>query len=257
MKPSRRIPFCLLVLLITPLARAAQSKPSFPAGAAPTSDSSSAVTSVRELQIPEKARAASAKGEKRFAAKDSAGSIPEFQKAIRVFPGYYEAYAKLGAAELDLEHWGAAESAFRKSIELSGGRYAPASFGLGLILATVRSQFEEAEQVVRSGLEIAPNDVTGHFVLAWVLYSTSRLQEAEKSARDAILSAPSFAGGQLLLAQIHLREHKLSAVVDDLNSYLSLGVTSPLDDKVRAVRAEALRALSRANANTEIAETSQ
>ena len=109
---------------------------------------SSAVTSVHELQIPEKARNACNKGTERLAAKDAAGSIPEFQKAIEAFPGYYEAYAKLGAAELDLEQWSAAESAFRKSMELSEGRYAPADFGLGLILATVTKKFAEAEAAV-------------------------------------------------------------------------------------------------------------
>jgi tetratricopeptide (TPR) repeat protein len=134
---SRVVPFCLLVLLIPPLAYSAQSK-----------SPSSAVTSVHELQIPEKARNACNKGTERFAAKDAAGSIPEFQKAIKAFPGYYEAYAKLGAAELDLEQWGAAESAFRKSMELSEGRYAPADFGLGLILATVTKKFAEAEAAV-------------------------------------------------------------------------------------------------------------
>src|SRR5208283_2360686 len=132
------------------------------------------------LQIPEKARKACEKGTKRFALKDPAGSIPEFQKAIREFPAYYEAYAKMGAAELDLEQWTDAESAFRKAIELSDGHYAPADFGLGLILATVNKKFADAEAVVRAGLENAPKDVTGHFVLAWVLYSTARFQEAEE-----------------------------------------------------------------------------
>ena len=124
--------FSLLMGLIPPLACSGQSSNPFTTGAA-APNPASAVTSVHELQIPEKARKACEKGTRRFAAKDSAGSIPEFQKAIKAFPGYYEAYTKLGTAELDLEQWGDAESAFRKAIELSGGRYASADFGLGLI----------------------------------------------------------------------------------------------------------------------------
>lgn len=145
-------------------------------------------------------------------------AFPEFQKAIKAFPGYYEAYVKLGAAELDLKQWDAAESAFRKSVELSGGRYAPANFGLGLILATVTKQFTQAEAIVRAGLELEPTDVTGNFVLDWVLYSTDRLEEAEGSASEAILSGPNFAGPRLLLAQIHLRENQYSAVVEEAGS---------------------------------------
>jgi tetratricopeptide (TPR) repeat protein len=217
-------------------------------GVASTNPSSS-VVSVHQLQIPEKARNACEKGTKRFAAKDAAGSIPEFQKAIKAYPDYYEAYAKLGAAELDLERWGDAESAFRKAIDLSGGQYAPADFGLGLVLATVTKQFAAAEEVVRAGLEKAPTDVTGHFVLAWVLYSTSRLQEAEENAREAIRSNPNASGARLLLAQIHLQQKKFSAVVADLDAYLALGSVGPLDEKVREVRAQAM---ARDAANTQV-----
>jgi len=220
MSRSRVVPFCFLTLLFPPLACSAQSRSPFTAGATAAPNPSSAVVSVRQLQIPEKARKACEKGTELFAAKDAAGSIPEFQKAIKAVPGYYEAYAKMGAAELDLEQWAAAESAFRRAMELSDGRYAPANFGLGLILATVTKRFDQAEAVVRTGLAMAPTDVTGHFVLAWVLYSTARLDEAEESAREAIISGPNVPAARLLLAQIHLQEKKFSAVIEDIDSYL-------------------------------------
>jgi tetratricopeptide (TPR) repeat protein len=235
------------MVLISPLACTSQSSNQFAAGTA-APNPSSAVVSVHELQIPEKARKDCEKGTKRFAAKDSAGSIPEFQKAIQSFPGYYEAYAKLGAAEFDLERWDDAESAFRKAMELSGGHYAPADFGLGLILATVTKKFADAEEVVRAGLEKAPTDVAGHFVLAWVLYSTARLQEAEDSVRQALVTDPNAAAPRLLLAQIHLRQNKFSAAVEDLNTYLASGVAGPMDEKARTARAEALRALGNTEA---------
>ena len=129
MSRSILVPALLLVFLAPPLVCSAESNnPSGnPSGAGVASPNlSSSVVSVHQLQIPEKARNACEKGTRRFAAKDAAGSIPEFQKAIKAYPDYYEAYAKLGAAELDLEHWGDAESAFRKAIDLSGGEYAPA-----------------------------------------------------------------------------------------------------------------------------------
>ena len=254
MSRSILVPALLLVFLAPPLVCSAQSNnPSGnPSGAIVASPNPSSVVSVHQLQIPEKARNACEKGTRRFAAKDAAGSIPEFQKAIKAYPDYYEAYAKLGAAELDLERWDDAELAFRKAIDLSGGQYAPADFGLGLVLATVTKQFAAAEEVVRAGLEKSPTDVTGHFVLAWVLYSTSRLQEAEENAREAITSNPNASGARLLLAQIHLQQNKFSSVVADLDAYLALGIVGPLDEKVREVRAQAMQALARGTANTQI-----
>jgi tetratricopeptide (TPR) repeat protein len=252
MNRSLVIPLCIIASSISPLICMAQSK-----GAGPTSapaDTSSAIVSVHELLIPEKARAACDKGSKRFVAKDSAGSIPEFQKAIKAFPQYYEAYAKLGAAEVDLEKWPDAEQAFRKSIELSGGHYAPANFGLALILATVTNHFEEAESVVRAGLATDPNDETGRFILGWVLYSTDHLEEAERNAREALIAKPDFAGGRLLLAQIHLREKRFAEAATDLDAYLSLGLTGPLMEKVRATRDAVMRELGPDEANAEIAK---
>ncbi len=150
----------------------------------------------------------------------------------------------MGAADLDVDNWKDAESAFSKSIELSAGQYAPADFGLGLILATVNNQFADAEEVIRRGLTIDPKDVTGHFVLAWVLYSTSRLREAEKSASEAVVFAPDFLGARLLLGQIHMAEKNFAAAVTDMNTYLRMGVETPLDAKVRLARDEALHAIS-------------
>src|SRR5580693_890809 len=105
------IAFCLLALFIPSHVCSAQSREHAAADEVTVRNPTSGVTSVHELQIPEKARAACNEGTRRLAAKDSARSIPDFQKAIRAFPGYYEAYAKLGDAELDLEQWSNAESA--------------------------------------------------------------------------------------------------------------------------------------------------
>lgn len=245
----RRISYCLigLSILIPPIESSAQSrqpKENLVAQTFRCLSSPAGLTSVHELQIPEKALEACNRGTQKFAAKDSPGSIVEFQKAIKVFPSYYEAYAKMGAADLDVDNWKDAESAFSKSIELSAGQYAPADFGLGLILATVNNQFADAEEVIRRGLTIDPKDVTGHFVLAWVLYSTSRLREAEKSASEAVVFAPDFLGARLLLGQIHMAEKNFAAAVTDMNTYLRMGVETPLDAKVRLARDEALHAIS-------------
>jgi tetratricopeptide (TPR) repeat protein len=245
----RRVLYCVtaLSILILPRASSAQSqrpKENLVAQTFRCLSSPAGLTSVHELQIPERALEACNRGTQKFAAKDSAGSIVEFQKAIKAFPDYYEAYAKIGAADLDIGNWKDAESSFRKSIALSAGQYAPADFGLGLILATVNKQFGDAEKVIQRGLAVDPKDVTGHFVLAWVLYSTSRLHEAEKSASEAVRFAPDFLGARLLLGQIHLAQKNFAGAVKDLDTYLSMGVETPLDAKVRSARDEALRELS-------------
>jgi tetratricopeptide (TPR) repeat protein len=213
---------------------------------------SAAMVSVRELSIPEKARKAFHKGIQHLAARDSAGSVPEFRRAIAAFPDYYEAYYKLGIAELDLQQANDAETAFRKSIELSEGRYAPPHSGLSLMLC-IEKRLGEAESLARAGVELDPTDATGHFALASVLYTTSRLPEAERCARQALVSKPDFAEAYLLLAEIHLRQSNASAVVEDLDAYLKLDPDSPGSVRARSVREDAQRALLQRDANAVVA----
>jgi tetratricopeptide (TPR) repeat protein len=219
----------------------------------PLPDTGAAMVSAHELSIPEKARKAFHKGSRRLAAKDSAGSIPEFQRAIQIFPAYYEAYYWMGIAQLDLQQGKDAEAAFRKSIELSGGRYAPPHSGLSMILCVER-RLNEAEAVARTGVKLDPGDAAGQYALASVLLTTNRLPDAEKSARRAVLSKPNFAEAYLLLADIHLRQSNAAALVEDLDAYLKLKPDGPKSAKARAVRVDAQRALSQESAGSVLAE---
>jgi Flp pilus assembly protein TadD len=219
----------------------------------PPADNTAPTVSAHELSIPEKARKAFNKGCHLLAANDSAGSIVEFQRAIKAFPGFYEAYHQLGVAELDLDHEAAAEAAFRKSIELSAGRYAPPESGLSLVLC-FEKEFAEAEAVAQVDLQLDPADATGHYALASVFLATNRLAEAEKSALQAILHRPAFPMAYLLLGQIHQHQDNPVAVVADLDAYLKLDPDSPRSAKVRAIRAETQNALAQQTAGSALAK---
>jgi tetratricopeptide (TPR) repeat protein len=241
--------FCLAFLTL-PLLCSAQSdlrRSDLPASA------SSSMVSARELRIPEKAARAFYKGAELLAAREPARSILEFQKAIKAFPGFYEAYYKLGVAQLDLQRPAEAETAFNKSIELSEARFAPPYFALGLTLCN-ENQLAEAETTIRVGLGLDPDDAAGNFTMAWVLFTASRLVEAEQSARQAIQHSANFAMAYLLLGQIHRQQQKFSALVDDLDAYLKLAPNGPRSDAARTVRAQAQRALDQQSGGAVVAK---
>jgi tetratricopeptide (TPR) repeat protein len=250
MMSKPRMAASFVTLLILPLVCAAQSNsPSIPLD----SDSGSTV-SAHELSIPAKARDAFNKATRLLAAKNLSGSIAEFQRAIDAFPKFYEAYYRMGLAELKLQKTGEAEAAFRKSIELSEARYAPPHFGLSLMLWQNEEKFADAEAMVRTGLRLNPADAGGCYTLAWMQYNTDRLADAEKSARQAIVSEPTFAMVYLLLAQIHLRLQNHSGVVEDLNAYLRLDPDSSASDQARRLLAEAQRALAQESTGSVLAQ---
>jgi tetratricopeptide (TPR) repeat protein len=233
---------CLLAIFALPLLCSAQPQPQ--TSAAPLPRNTPSEISARELRIPGKARKLFNKGTELLAEKNSGASIAEFQRAIKAFPDFYEAYYKIGIAELSLQHHGEAQAAFEKSIELSHGRYPPADFGLGVALC-LQQQFADAESAIRRGLDLDPVDADGYFTLAWVLFNAARLPDAEKNARQAVVLNANFAEAYLLLAQIHLHKGNISALVSDLDAYVQLDPNGPHSAEAVAVRTQAQRLLGR------------
>lgn len=217
-------------------------------------EAGNASVSVHELLIPDKARKAFNKGTRLVAAKEFAAGIVQFQRAIKAFPAFYEAYYKIGLVQLQLNRETEAQSAFDTSIALSKSGYAPPHFGLGVILGNLK-QFSKAEAAVRAGLELDPGQASGHLILAWVLTMAGQTTEAEKSARQAISFDSKMPLAYLLLAEIHQRLNKPAAVVYDVDSFLELAPNHPARATAEAARARALLLLSQKTDAPVIAST--
>jgi tetratricopeptide (TPR) repeat protein len=171
-----------------------------------------------------------------LARSDAAGSLAHFQAAVAEYPGYYEAYDRIGAANLQLWHIPEAEQAFRKSIEVSGGGYARPLLALGAILDDQKN-FAEAVAVIRKGLDLAPDSPTGYYYLGRALFGLDRLEEAESNAREALRRKAAFPSVHLLLADIHGKKKEYESLVADLNDYLRLAPDGPDSEWARNVRA--------------------
>jgi Tfp pilus assembly protein PilF len=193
------------------------------------------VVSVRELRIPVKARNAFEKGLQRLAKNDAVGSRTQFVRATTAFPDYYEAYYHMGVADLRLGREEDAERAFQKAIDLSGGRYAWAQFALGLLLCR-RGEYAEAETIIRKGLDADGSAATGHLFLSVALFRLNRLEDAERSAREALLRKPGFALAYLVLADVHGRRGEYARQLQNLDAYLKLEPDGPASKRVREVR---------------------
>ena len=209
----------------------------------PRLSTSRPVVSVRELSIPPKAYGAFQSGLERLAKKDPAGSLPQFERAARAFPGYYEAYYEMGMALRNLGRDGDAERAFRKSIELSADRYAPPQFGLGLLLCG-QKKFAEAEPAVRKGLELDPDSGLGDFALAWAMFGLTRLDDAEKNAREAVTREPTLAQAHLLLANIYILRHDDARMLGELEAFLKLEPNGAMSARARQTLEAAKRGVA-------------
>jgi Tfp pilus assembly protein PilF len=192
--------------------------------------------SAHQLSVPHKAREEYEKGMALLYMKsDYRAAIAQFDHAIKDFPTYYEAYAEEGGAYYQLREMGPAEEALRKSIELSSGQYADASFSLAALLTDTK-RFAEAESISRKGISVDKSSWRGPFELARALTALKQTDEAEKSARQARDLMPDNPPVYLLLANIHIQRRDYSSLVQDLDEYLRLAPNSPEADQARKTR---------------------
>jgi Flp pilus assembly protein TadD len=213
-------------------------------------ESSQTTISKRELSIPHKAHDAMIKGSRLLYEKsDAKGSLKEFQRATQAYPGYYEAYAQMGIADMKLGDNDVAEKALRKSMDLSDGKYATA-FWLLAMLYSNNHRFSDAEPLARKAAELDQNAWQAKFELGRALFGLNRDAEAETSAQAAAKLAPDNGPLHLLLANIHMRMRNYPALLGDLNAYLKIEPKGPTADKARQMRDKVQQGLAAAAAST-------
>ncbi len=198
--------------------------------------SGGASVSVRELSIPRKAHDAMQKGLKLLHIEsDYERSLTQFQRAIKEYPDYYEAYAQMGMAHMNLGDTASSERMLRKSIALSDEQYVDAYYMLAS-LCTDGQRFAEAEPLARMAIELNANGWQGYFELARALYGLNNLADAQANATIAAELQPDHAQTYLVLANIHGRLHDYQELVNDLNAYLKLAPSEGPAEQVRETR---------------------
>ena len=198
----------------------------------------------RELMIPGKARGEFEKGLKTLAKRDLSASLSHFRKAVQAFPEYYEAYYHVGVVETDLAHLDEAMKAFQTAIDLSGGRYVWAEFGFGYLLYR-EGKAEQAVTVIQRSLEKDANSPFAYFILGVAQLQLNHLDEAERSAREALLRNPNFAEAFLLLSDISGRKREYLTQLQGLDSYLKLEPNGTDSERARRARELVLGLIAR------------
>jgi len=212
-----------------------------------------ATISAHQLSVPRKAHDEFEKGMVLIYSKsDYRGAIDQFQRAIKDFPGYYEAYAEEGGAYYQLQEMTNAEEALQKSIDLSSGQYADALFTLAA-LQTDMKRYTEAADTSRRGMTADASSWRGPFELARAQAALKQPEEAEKNALRSRDLMPDNSAVYLLLANIHIQRKDYPSLLRDLDEYLRLAPDGADADRARKTREE-VKAMS-ANPSATESET--
>jgi len=194
-----------------------------------------------QLGVPQKARAAFEKGvAKADSHRDSKGAILDFQRAITIYPDYYEAYAEMGTAYVRLKDFSAAEKALRQSIEISAQKYVPPIMLLSMLLND-QNRAAEAEPLARQVIAADANAWRGPYELARAQLALRRLPEAEASAYAARNLKPENPDIYLLLSEIHRHTQNPKALLEDIDTYLKLAPQGPAAPQIRKLREQLLK----------------
>jgi tetratricopeptide (TPR) repeat protein len=194
--------------------------------------------SAHELSIPEKARELLNSGKKKlYDEKNAAAALKDFQAAIRKYPDYYEAYYQAGVASLALQNAGEAEKQFRKSAEISQGKYGDADIAIATLLLQRREE-GEGERFLREGLALNPQSWKGYVELGKLELSRGHMEAALAAAEKAKSLAPQQPMVHRLLAVAHLQDKNYTALMVDLDNYIRLDPDSPAGVRAKELRAQ-------------------
>ena len=197
----------------------------------PVSVPSAEAISVKDLTIPETARLEFNKGLDAIRAKNADEGVKHFQKAIKLYDDYPQAYRMLGDAYVEKQQWPEAESALKKSIELQPD-LAPAYFDLGALRNQTKN-YPGAEEALKKGLELTPDATVGKYELAKTYWGQGRWQDASPLATDTVKALPDLAAAHVLLANIRLKLRDAPGALHEYQEYLRIEPQGSLAPQVR------------------------
>jgi len=203
----------------------------------------SGAISAHELSMPPKARDLLRSGTRKlYQEKNPQAALPDIQKALSLAPTYYEALYHLAVAQLTLGNSSTAESSLRKSITLSDNKYPESCIALGALLLD-QGKITEADSFLRRGLQLEPNFWRVHYELGCELLSQNRPADALVFAERARLLAPSVPVVYRLHSNIHLLQKDYPALLEDLDTYITLDPDSSAGLRAKQLRNQVLRLL--------------
>ncbi len=193
------------------------------------------VLSVRQAQIPKRARKAFDRGVKELHKKERPNrSLEHFQRAIEIHPDYDEAYVQLGIALSRLSRPEEAEQIFRKGIEVF-----PQNTRAYTILGKLHYQqgrTEEAIEALRKAVEIDNNLWLAHLDLGRILGKQGEVEDAYRHAYRAHQLHTEVPDVHLVFYNACVNKSDYASALAELDEFVKLYPDSDAAKRMLAIR---------------------
>jgi tetratricopeptide (TPR) repeat protein len=213
----------------------------------PRSEKKVGVVSVAEAtqQVPKEAKKAYEQGLKLKNDKKLDKALESFDRALQLFPEYFQAFTGRGEIRIAQNQSAAAIEDFARALKLNE-EYAPALRGAGYCKLE-QQQFADAVQYLERAIAVDPNIAETHLFLGIANLSLNQREAAERALHQALKLDPERSvTAHIYLADLYNRQQRFREAADELQIYLKARPDAPNAAKLKATEAE-LRTRAKTN----------
>jgi len=178
-------------------------------------------------------------------------AIKLLQDAIHLAPNFYNAHNSLGILYQKLKRYAEAEKEYLRSSELNAKSDKPLTNLGSLYIEEANLQKDNAESTgktldqaldsLEAAVKLNPRSAQAYYLLGLANYKSSFLEEAEAAFNKAHDLDPRLTRINLLLANIHWRQAKWDAVLENIDAYLKENPKAPDRPAIEEMRAKVLK----------------
>jgi tetratricopeptide (TPR) repeat protein len=212
-----------------------------PVEAPPARSSSSPVISAREAaqHIPSDARKAYGKAQRYREQRKLDAALAELDKAISVYPDYFQALAERGIVQINAGHLDEALRDFNKALEIVP-EYEPALSGAGYCLLTM-GEYRQSIAFLEKAVRLGPIQAKNLLFLGIANLAVKQWEKAQEALERALKVDPAGSVlAHMYLADALAGQHLYRRAADEVHIYLEKNPAAPNADRLRQ-REEYLR----------------
>jgi tetratricopeptide (TPR) repeat protein len=171
---------------------------------------------VSQLRIPSKAVKEYERSLKSFQAGDLRASAEHLEKALQIYPDFFQAHNLLGARYVNLGRYEEGLAEYRRALAIDPGP-GETYHNLAVALFFVK-RYQDAEEAARRALGLLPQEVAVRYVLGRILVQQGKI--GPESLQLLRQSEDEFPNASLVLAEIFFHQGNLDATANALRAYL-------------------------------------
>jgi tetratricopeptide (TPR) repeat protein len=179
-----------------------------------------AVPDVIDARAPAEAREEFTRGRAALSKRNYQDAVEHLQKAILIYPEFFEARLLIATAFMDGRQWEKAEEALLRALEIKP-EDSTVLFSLGEVYWRLK-RYTEAEKALLDGTKLDDKSWHGNFTLARLYWDQGEVIKAGPAVGRTLQLKPDFAEAHLLAGNVLLRLAQRERALVEYREYLRL-----------------------------------